>query len=141
MSSEVFMSPARSLAVAYQGGARTSSGVAQEPQAASEEKTATAPGKAGAEVVQEARSPAQAASEEKALDSKQLNEAVEELNDLVQSVRRELRFSVDEESGRSVISVIDSETEEIIRQIPPEQVVSLIQHFRESEGSLFQEKA
>jgi|GEM_PF-3195276 len=43
-----------------------------------------------------------------------------DLNVAVQSIGRDLRFRVDMESGRSVIQVLDRETGEIIRQIPPE---------------------
>jgi flagellar protein FlaG len=55
----------------------------------------------------------------------ELEETVEELNQMVQSVRRNLQFSIDKESGRTVIKVIDSDSEEVIRQIPPEEVLAL----------------
>ena len=46
----------------------------------------------------------------------------EELNMSSRSIGRDLRFEVNLESGRSVIQVLDRETGEIIRQIPPEDV-------------------
>jgi flagellar protein FlaG len=70
-----------------------------------------------------------------------LERLVEELSDLVQSVRRELKFSVDEESGRTVIRVIDSDTGETIRQIPPEEVLTLLGRFRDQQASLIREQA
>ena len=45
---------------------------------------------------------------------------VQELNVATQSIGRDLRFQVDLENGRSIIQVLDRETGEIIRQIPPE---------------------
>jgi flagellar protein FlaG len=60
---------------------------------------------------------------------------VQSLNDYAQSVRRDLQFSVDDTSGRTVITVKDSETEEIIRQIPSESAVALASYLR-SEGRL-----
>ncbi|MDJ0751486.1 MAG: flagellar protein FlaG [Woeseiaceae bacterium] len=45
---------------------------------------------------------------------------VQKLNVASQSIGRDLRFEVDLENGRSVIQVLDRETGEIIRQIPPE---------------------
>jgi flagellar protein FlaG len=42
---------------------------------------------------------------------------------------------MDEASGRTVITVKDSETEEIIRQIPPESALALASFLR-SEGVL-----
>ncbi|HID44917.1 MAG TPA: flagellar protein FlaG [Chromatiaceae bacterium] len=62
--------------------------------------------------------------EEKVTQQK-VSEAVGKLNEYVQAIRRELKFSIDEKSGRTVITVLDSQTKEIIRQIPPEEVVSL----------------
>jgi flagellar protein FlaG len=44
-----------------------------------------------------------------------------ELNLASRSIGRDLRFEVDMESGRSVIQVLDRETGEVIRQIPPEK--------------------
>ena len=44
-----------------------------------------------------------------------------ELNVASQSIGRDLRFKVDMASGSSVIQVLDRETGEIIREIPPEK--------------------
>ena len=43
------------------------------------------------------------------------------LNVANRSIGRDLRFEVNMESGRSVIQVLDRETGEVIRQIPPEK--------------------
>ncbi|MDH3350135.1 MAG: flagellar protein FlaG [Gammaproteobacteria bacterium] len=43
------------------------------------------------------------------------------LNVASQSIGRDLRFEVNMDSGRSVIQVLDRETGEVIRQIPPEK--------------------
>ncbi len=51
-----------------------------------------------------------------------LERVAEQLNMSSQSIGRDLRFEVNLDSGRSVIQVLDRETGEIIRQIPPEKV-------------------
>jgi len=43
------------------------------------------------------------------------------LNVAAQSIGRDLRFKVDMDSGHSVIQVLDRDTGEIIREIPPEK--------------------
>jgi len=63
--------------------------------------------------------------------------AVRDLNEFVQVVRRDLRFSVDEHSGRTVITVLDSETQEIVRQIPPEKLVKAAEKIEQLRGLLF----
>ena len=50
-----------------------------------------------------------------------LQKLAEKLNVASLSVGRDLRFEVDLNSRRAVIQVLDSETGEIIRQIPPEK--------------------
>jgi len=71
----------------------------------------------------------------------ELERAVESLNESVQSHRRSLRFSVDEDSGRTVIRVVDPTTDEVIRQIPPEEVLDLARHLEDSAGALLRAEA
>lgn len=70
-----------------------------------------------------------------------LQGAVKRLSDYLQRVRRELQFSVDEASGRTVIRVIDASTEEVIRQIPPEEVLALARYLDAGEPRLVETKA
>ena len=70
-----------------------------------------------------------------------LNEVVSELNNLVRDLHRELQFSVDDKSGETVIKVVDSETDEVVRQIPSEEVVRLRQHLEEAAGVIFRDTA
>jgi flagellar protein FlaG len=58
-------------------------------------------------------------------DSDNLKQAVSKLNDYVQNVQRNLQFSIDKESGATVVKVIDSKSEKIIRQIPTEETLRL----------------
>ena len=52
-----------------------------------------------------------------------IDQAVQKMNDQVQLVKRQLEFKIDEDSGRTVITVLDSETQEIIRQIPGDEAL------------------
>lgn len=72
----------------------------------------------------------------KGKESQQLVEAVARLNDYVQSVERDLRFSIDSESGRTVITVSDRETSEVIRQIPAEITLNLAKQLNRDEPIL-----
>lgn len=57
-------------------------------------------------------------------------QTVERLNQLIQSVRRELHFSVDDTSGDTIIQVIDAETREVLRQIPGDEVLNLAERLQ-----------
>ena len=49
-----------------------------------------------------------------------MQQLARKLNIASKSIGRDLRFEVDMKTGRSVIQVLDRDTGEIIRQIPPE---------------------
>ena len=63
--------------------------------------------------------------EQREVQEQRVQHAVTRLNDYVQSFQRDLRFSVDNELGRPVVHVIDSSTQEVIRQIPNEVALRL----------------
>jgi len=65
------------------------------------------------------------------VDSADISETVTEINDIIRSVQRDLAFNIDEDSGRTVISVIDSESGELIRQIPSEDLLAIATHLRD----------
>jgi len=55
-------------------------------------------------------------------------DAVVWLNDFLKQEHRSLEFSVDQASGRVVIRITDTETNQLIRQIPPEEVLAMVRH-------------
>ena len=75
------------------------------------------------------------------VEGEEVEEIVEELNELAQQIERQLQFSVDEDSGRPVIRVIDTETEKVIRSIPPEEILTLRRRLNEVQGVLFKTEA
>lgn len=70
-----------------------------------------------------------------------LPEVVAELNTMLQEMNRSIRFSVDDDSGRIVVKVIDMTNDEVIRQIPSEDMMSLIRHAGDSQSLLLNEEA
>ena len=70
-----------------------------------------------------------------------LDEVVAVLNDFVQQIQRDLNFTVDEDSGRTVVKVLDTETKEVIRQIPSQEVLDRIHHLQDVQGLLFKDQA
>ena len=69
-----------------------------------------------------------------------IEKKVEDLNSHVQNLQRDLQFNVDAESGRTIIKVIDAETRETIRTIPPEDISVLAQSLERHSGVLFKAK-
>lgn len=76
-----------------------------------------------------------------ALDSDALDKALDNLTAHVQNLHRSLQFSVDKGSGDTVVKVIDTETREVIRQIPSEELLAIAERLRETAGVLLEERA
>lgn len=60
-----------------------------------------------------------------------LRSVVREISDFVQSQERKIQFQVSEVSGRTIIQVYDKVTEELIREIPSEEVQRISQAIRD----------
>lgn len=72
----------------------------------------------------------------------QLQSAVDKLNQAMQQSNTNLQFSIDSESKRTLIRVIDSNTGETIKQIPSKEVIAIshaIDQFQQ--GLLLKQKA
>lgn len=83
----------------------------------------------------EVQSPAQANPREEATPQ-QLQRTVEELQRKVQISSPNLQFSIDRDTGKTVIKVIDSNTKELIRQIPPDEILQLAKEIDRMRGLL-----
>lgn len=81
--------------------------------------------------------PQQAPSQPPVVD---VHRAVERLNEMMTRTQRSLRFQVDEGSGRTIITVINANTKEIVRQIPAEEVLAVSRTLEEL-GSLIDARA
>lgn len=71
---------------------------------------------------------------------KQLEEAVERINDQVKDYGRDLGFAVDRKINSFIITVRNTNTGEVIRQIPNEVVVKFAHSLENLKGLLFNEK-
>lgn len=73
--------------------------------------------------------------------SDKLKMAVQEIEKFVQSVKRNLEFSIDETSGQVVVKVIASESGEVVRQIPSAEALKLAESLHNASNVLFDAKA
>jgi len=69
-----------------------------------------------------------------------LNKAVELINETVKMVDKKFEFEVHEGTKRTMVKVIDKETEEVIREIPPEEVLNLVEKMNELVGLMMDKK-
>ena len=72
---------------------------------------------------------------------KELDKAVEAVNEFVGAVNTDLRFSVDDDTGRTVVKVMDVNTKEVIKQYPSEEMLAIAKALDSIKGLLVQQKA
>lgn len=70
----------------------------------------------------------------------ELTLAVEHLNRYIASAVSSIEFSVDEDSGKTVVKVVDSETRKVLRQIPNAEALSLSKSLDRVEGLIIKQK-
>lgn len=85
------------------------------------------------EVPEKALTPAQ--------EEERLKDAADKANEFVKELSSRLQFSVDKDTGRTVVKVIDQETEEVIRQIPPKEMLEIAKALDLIQGMIIRKKA
>jgi len=70
-----------------------------------------------------------------------VEQAVEKIQEAVNSLAQNLKFSIDEETGKTVIKVMDVQTEEVIRQIPSQEAITIARTLDKIQGLLLNDKA
>lgn len=73
--------------------------------------------------------------------AEQLAEMAEQMDSFVGSFTHDLKFRVDEDSGRSIVTVVDVKSGDTIRQIPTEELLEVIARLAEASGGLIDVKA
>ncbi len=80
--------------------------------------------------------------EDKQVSSRENSEeTVQKLNNALEEIKHNrLEFSVHEDTGRTVVKIIDQDTGEVIKQLPPEELLDLAEKLKEMSGVLFDKK-
>ena len=70
-----------------------------------------------------------------------LERGLEEVNKNIKIFNTRLAFTIDEPTGKTVIQVFDSESDELIRQYPPGEFLKIAARLNEILGVLLDQKA
>jgi flagellar protein FlaG len=72
---------------------------------------------------------------------REFSEVVQDINTLVHQVAStKISFDVDDDTGRAVVRVLNKETGEVIRQVPPEELLTLVARMRQLSGLIFNQE-
>lgn len=85
--------------------------------------------------------PSAKTAEAAAISVEELQAAIDTLNEFMKQGQRSLSFSVDNSADEVVVQVVDTETKELVRQIPNEETLRIKQHLESMLGLLFNETA
>ncbi len=89
---------------------------------------------------QEARQTQQAEVETERSLLQEVEEAVRKLNDTAEAMHLSLRFLMHRDSERWMVQVVDIQQDEIVREIPPEQVLNVVAQIQSLIGVLLDER-
>ena len=67
--------------------------------------------------------------------------ALKTLNEFTAMVAQDVSFSLDEESGKTIVKVVDTATQEVLRQFPSAEALSIARSIDKMQGLLIREKA
>ncbi len=71
----------------------------------------------------------------------ELAQAVKNLNKAMQEQAQNLEFSIDSDTDRTVVKVIDQSTKEVLRQIPSQEALEIAKALDQTLGLLVSQKA
>ncbi|HZX30415.1 MAG TPA: flagellar protein FlaG [Rhodocyclaceae bacterium] len=71
----------------------------------------------------------------------QTEEAVKRIKEFVQPINDSIQFSLDDDTGFTVVKVVDLQTKEVLRQIPSEEAINIAKALDKLKGLLIHSKA
>ena len=74
-------------------------------------------------------------------ERQKVKQAVEQVNKAVPSFSRNLQFSVDEDTNKNIVRVVDTTTGDVIRQIPSQEIIEIAKALDKLQGMIIRQKA
>jgi len=74
-------------------------------------------------------------------DKPTLEHAVQRISEYISASRPEINFTIDQTSGTQVVKIVDSQSKEVIRQIPSEEAIQIAQALDKLQGLFVKDKA
>ncbi len=78
---------------------------------------------------------------ESAASANDVEGATKKLQDFVASVRGDIQFSTDQDSGETVVKVIDKNTKDVIMQLPSKEALAIANALDKFQGLLVKQQA
>ena len=129
--------PIQSVTNVSQGQVYSSSGNAGGDVAAEVRSVGTPQNSTVAPVAQQSASAAQ-----QNVSASEVRNAANDINNALQTLTSSnLQFSVDNDTGQTIVRVVNVDTKEVIRQIPNEEAVAIAKSIDKLQGLIIRQKA
>lgn len=69
-----------------------------------------------------------------------LQKSIDRVNDTFELHKRSVRFKIHERTNEVMVKIVDAETEEVIREIPPEKLLDMFANMLELAGLIVDER-
>ncbi|MBX3679229.1 MAG: flagellar protein FlaG [Rhodocyclaceae bacterium] len=70
----------------------------------------------------------------------QVNQALDDVRNALKPVAQNLLFSLDSDTGKTVIKIVDASTDEVIKQIPSEEILAISKALDKLQGLLVKQE-
>lgn len=77
---------------------------------------------------------------EKELSTEVINQAVHDANSMIYVENNRFRFEIHERTKRIMVKLVDNDTDEVIREIPPEKLLDIVASIWDLVGILVDER-
>ena len=74
------------------------------------------------------------------MDPEALQSALSDVQSALSVVTNDLRFTIDDDTGRTVVKIVDKETDEVIKQIPSEEMLRIAKALDKLQGLLIKQE-
>jgi flagellar protein FlaG len=82
---------------------------------------------------------AQSQNTPRELNTREVSDIVDRLNDGVKQIHERMSFSYHEKTQRIIVKVLNSDTDEVVREIPAKEAIKLLEHIQDFLGMLVDE--
>ncbi len=73
-------------------------------------------------------------------EEEKLRNAADKTNEFIKTMNQELQFSVDKDTEKMVVKVVDKQTGDVIRQIPPKEMLEIAKALDTLQGLIIRKK-
>ncbi|MFN3134678.1 MAG: flagellar protein FlaG [Candidatus Kryptonium sp.] len=74
------------------------------------------------------------------LSIEEIESVIKELNQFIRIFNTKIAFEIDRETKKTILRIVDVETNEVIRQIPPEELLKISRRISELLGLIINDK-